>query len=683
MRCAQEVCIMAGFFNSSCFVQIAAGLAAFINETDGQLRLLVSPRIEPNDQEAIQRAIADPSRVLEDAAKTLFEDGLASEQAVARHAVECLGYLLASERLALRLVLLRHGMFHPKVWVFSDRDTMLVAHGSSNPTEAGLIYNWETVSVERSWAEPERVEAFAKLFTDVWEGKDPNSLTIAMPAGLRFMQRVDAPTTEDFWRAWHDDARNGVAPPLPESVEFPEPFSANYELQIPNGVEWQGGPFGHQGEAVNAWEQNDRQGILSIATGGGKTIASLIAATRLQQSISSPLLIVISAPFKPLLRQWRDEVSRFGVEVVPIDAASPSQRAARLQQATLSLQVGQSKVEVVVVSHGMLNQPDFRQFLDSVPGRIDTLLIADEVHNLGAPRFVDNPPQRFRYRLGLSATPVRQYDDEGTEALFEYFGDIVFEFDLGKAIQAGCLTRYDYFLHPVSLSEDELEEWEELSEKLRKLGFMTDLDTSGEHLAEPVKLLLFKRRAILENAENKIEVLRQLLEGSDRRGLRHALIYTSAKQQGAKTKQIIRVNRMLNELGIISHELTYNETGSGVSHDILTSFANGHYQAITCMKVLDEGVDVPQTQAAYLLASSTVRREWVQRRGRILRKAPGKQIAMLHDFLVVPPDTHSPSGRAILRQELGRAQEFALLAENSGASGGPWEVMAKFQPLAR
>ena len=140
---------------------------------------------------------------------------------------------------------------------------------------------------------------------------------------------------------------------------------------------------------------------------------------------------------------------------------------------------------------------------------------------------------------------------------------------------------------------------------------------------------------------------------------------------------------MLNELGIVAHELTYNQTGSGVAQDILEAFAQGSYQALTCMKVLDEGIDVPQTKTAYLLASSTVRREWVQRRGRILRKSSDKEIAHLNDFIVVPPEPNSPTGRAILRQELERGREFASLAENSGEEGGPWEVMAQFEPLVQ
>jgi len=576
-------------------------------------------------------------------------------------------------------------MFHPKVWIFLDDASTIVAHGSSNPTEPGLVYNWETVSVERSWVETERTSAFGQIFNDVWEGSDAMSLTIRMPDGLRFIRSVardHCPTIHDFWTAWRDDTKNGLAPPLPPGIEFTEVVAVASQLTIPKEIQWQEGPFSHQRKAVYAWEANDGQGILAIATGGGKTIASLIAATRVQER-EGPLLVVVGAPFKPLLRQWTDEVKRFGVRVVPINNLSPSKREARLQQAIMSLEMRQSKVEIVVVSHTMLNQDDFRQFLAAIPVGVSSLLIADEVHNLGASGFSQNPPTEFRYRLGLSATPVRQYDDKGTEALKDYFGDIVFDFSLGDAIRARCLVRYNYYLHPVELTAEEIEEWDTLSEKLRKLGFRSDRDGSGDHLSEEIMMLLVTRRAILENASGKVDALRGLLAVQDLRAIRHTLIYTSAKHRKNRTKQITQVNRMLNELGVAAHELTYNQTGSGVAQEVLEGFALGSYQAITCMKVLDEGIDVPQTRTAYLLASSTVRREWVQRRGRILRKAPQKDIAHLNDFLVVPPAPNSPSGRSILRQELERGREFASLAENSGEEGGPWEVLSQFEPLVK
>ena len=190
-----------------------------------------------------------------------------------------------------------------------------------------------------------------------------------------------------------------------------------------------------------AWEEKERRGILAIATGGGKTITSLVAATRLQEE-SAPLLVIVEAPYKPLIEQWEREVVQFGVPPLPLTGLGQEERIGRLNHAVHSLQLGESIVEFAVITPVLLNQAGFREFLASIPSGIATLLIADEVHNLGAPGFAKNPPERFQYRLGLSATPLRQYDDEGTEALLHYFGNVVCEFDLGAAIRAGCLTRY-------------------------------------------------------------------------------------------------------------------------------------------------------------------------------------------------------------------------------------------------
>jgi superfamily II DNA or RNA helicase len=672
---------MAGFFSSSSFTQLAPGLAAFVNRSCGTFRLLLSPRIENKDRQAIEAATVNPEEVLAEAARRLFEGGLLSESALARHTVHCLAFLLASRRAELRFVLTRRGMFHPKVWILGDDHASIIAHGSSNPTEPGLLYNYETVSVERSWAETAKAAFFSDLFDGVWNGTDPTTLTIHMPQGLALIKTqaggVECPTVEDFWAAWHADAAKGLAPSLPVNVSLPKALQKT-RLKIPSGLLWEDGPYAHQREAVRAWEVH-RRGILAIATGGGKTIASLVAATRLQDDVNS-LLLVITAPFKPLVDQWEREVRRFGVEPLSLRNLSENQRLARLRQAIHTLELGEARVEVAVVTNSLLNQPGFRDLLSTIPAAISTMIIADEVHNLGAPAFAHNPPESFVFRLGLSATPIRQYDEEGTDALLRYFGNVVFEFNLGQAIRAGCLTRYHYYLHPIDLNDDEFAEWEELTAKLAKMGYGTVEDDTPGLAFDEVKRLLFRRRSILENAESKIACLRSLL-GSQRLGeVNHTLIYTSAKHSTGQMTQLVKVNRLLNELGIIGRELTYHETGSGEAEDILLGFSSGLYQVITCMKVLDEGVDIPQTTTAYLMASSTVVREWVQRRGRILRNAPGKSISHLHDFLVIPPQLESNTARSVLRRELERGREFASLADNSGAPGGPWEVMSRYEP---
>lgn len=643
--------------------------------------MLLSPRIEDKDRKAIEEATADPQKVLAEAAQQLFRDGIVCKSALARHTVQCLSYLLASNRAEIRFVLTRRGMFHPKVWILRDSDSTIVAHGSSNPTEPGLLYNYETVCVERSWSETAKASFFSELFDDVWNGTDNTTLTVALPHGLNLVKvksnSTECPTVDDYWAAWHDDVAKGLAPALPVNVTLPMALPKS-RLTIPSGLRWDDGPYAHQGQAVRAWEES-RRGILAIATGGGKTIASLVAASRLQDDVGK-LLVIIAAPYKPLVDQWEREVQRFGVEPLPLGDLSEEKRLARLNQALHALELGESKAEVAVITNSLLNQEGFRHFLPMIPADVPTLLIADEVHNLGAPGFAQNPPESFAYRLGLSATPVRQYDEAGTEALLHFFGDVVFSFDLGQAIRANCLTRYHYFLHPVELNLAEFEEWQDISAKLVKMGFgNTDDDTPGVAF-DDVKKLLIRRRAILENAESKIECLARLLRAQKPSAIKNTLIYASAKHRSGQITQLVRINRLLNELGIVGRELTYQETGSGESGDILKAFSDGLYQIITCMKVLDEGVDIPQTTTAYLMASSTVVREWVQRRGRILRNAPGKTIAHLHDFLVVPPELESKTARSVLRRELERGREFASLADNSGTVGGPWEIISAYEP---
>ena len=297
------------------------------------------------------------------------------------------------------------------------------------------------------------------------------------------------------------------------------------------------------------------------------------------------------------------------------------------------------------------------------------MLIADEVHNLGSEGFITNPPDFFDYRLGLSATPIRQYDEEGTEQLFSFFGPIVFQFTLEEAI-GRCLVQYEYYVHPVELTETEMEEWYDLTEKIGKNAWrQEEPDSDDEYLMK----LLRDRRAILENAENKIVVLENVLtqrEDFDR--LRHTLIYASDKAP----QQLKDVNALLNKHGILFHQLTHKETPDRKkTAQIIQSFQEGTLQALTAKRVLDEGVNIPQIEKAFILASTTVERQWVQRRGRLLRTCSktGKTHSEIHDFMALPPDLDNldTRTRALIESELKRIQAFAYLAKNFGRPDGP------------
>ena len=325
---------------------------------------------------------------------------------------------------------------------------------------------------------------------------------------------------------------------------------------------------------------------------------------------------------------------------------------------------GISDVEVVVVSHDTLCTREFRTAIEAFD--CARLLIADEAHNLGRPSFVGEPPEFFEHRLGLSATPIRQYDEEGTEALFRFFGPVAFRFTLEEAI-GRCLVEYDYYLHPVYLTESEMGDWYDLTGEIKRNAWRKEGGKPDEYLAK----LFRDRRALLETASGKVSTLKTLLEAED--GLRHTLVYASDKGP----EQLDNVNRLLGDMNILYRQLTAEETARrGEAKQIINSFQSGDIQVLTAKRVLDEGVNIPQICRAFILASTTVERQWVQRRGRLLRTcgAIGKTHGVIHDLLALPPgmeEGRDPDARSLVRSELRRAQEFAMLARNAGSPDGP------------
>ena len=340
-----------------------------------------------------------------------------------------------------------------------------------------------------------------------------------------------------------------------------------------------------------------------------------------------------------------------------------------------------AEAEVLVVSHDTLCTEPFCQSLATVG--TDTLLIADECHNLGIPASTGRLPTAFSYRLGLSATPVRQYDEEGTESLFDYLGPVCFSFTLKEAIGT-CLTEYDYHVHFMELTHDEMSEWRELTDMIAAQAWKLEAGVRDPSMDR----LLRQRRLVLETAHHKLDVLASLLDANATRELRHTLIYATDKDP----QQLKKINGLLESRGMLFHQVTQEETTSRQqTQRILAAFQDGETQVLTAKRVLDEGVNIPQIKHAYILASTTVRRQWIQRRGRLLRKCAsiGKTHAEIHDFVVLPPGTSlstiqsvDSDERRIVRSELERVWEFAHLSRNGPRTGGPYEAVRRFQSLA-
>ena len=302
----------------------------------------------------------------------------------------------------------------------------------------------------------------------------------------------------------------------------------------------------YQQEAINAWFENDCRGFLEMATGSGKTITALSALVRLVKE-KKRLFILIACPFQHLVEQWDKEASQFGFQSI---FAYQSQRTwvDQFNKALIDFNFGSLKVVCTITTHDTFISDTMQRMLTRLQG--NAVLVADEAHHLGATKSRQNLPDLFNHRLGLSATPDRWFDLEGTAALRAYFGETVYEFSLARAIEAGHLCPYSYHPHLVELTEGELDEYEVLTAKIAKLYARKDDDEVTEKSLERI---LRQRADLLNKAENKLPILKQLVADQSE-SLHHALFYCAPGQ-------IDEVIPMLgHELGLHVHRFTAEES---------------------------------------------------------------------------------------------------------------------------
>jgi superfamily II DNA or RNA helicase len=452
----------------------------------------------------------------------------------------------------------------------------------------------------------------------------------------------------------------------------------------------------YQQEAVRSWLQAEGRGILHMATGTGKTVTSLLAAERVARSVDDRLFLVVAAPYQHLVDQWASDIRDFGVKPV---LAYQSRRnwQPRLEREILEYNQELRDVCVVVSTHQTLAGDAARQTLRRVRG-VKTMLIADEVHHLGAPHMQQALSETFSFRLGLSATPERWYDEEGTEALTGYFGDTVFDYGLEKAIAGGALCEYYYIPHIVELDPAEMQEYMRLTAKIGRLVASRGggVDTAVFDNNPALQQALFSRARLIGTASEKLEVLVDLFARQSDPS--QSLVYCSDGSVGIEPGDgerhvDVTTDRLRSECGLRVDRFTARESQSERER-LLASFESGDIQVLTSIRCLDEGVDIPSTRTAYMLASTSNPRQYVQRRGRILRTHAEKKFAVIHDFITVPDIDRHPSllsdaqygvERTLIRKELQRVSTFAKAARNhpDAAVDGVPQTDGSLQDLKR
>ena len=666
-RAAKTVRGAFGWFTAGWIERLAPGLAVYLNRTDADpIEFTVAPALFPDERSAVERGV---QLTVEDATQlvaNVFVKGRVDASEVARHALDCLAWMIATKTLRLRIAVpAPESNYHPKIWYFDDGENQVLARGSGNATGRGVEHGVEHIDVDVSWATSgrDRVKTGVAILNDWSRGRSSGIKEVVdLPAALEREIIQTAPDRPPQIRDYESAIRtrfghSGVVP------------HAERRLQIPSNLNWTHGPYAHQGEAVRNWEQAEtpETGVIAMATGAGKTLTALICATRCQDRLAGKaFLIVVSAPSVPLIMQWCKEVKKFGVTPVAPSLEANTDRA--LTRIFRGLQGGGT--HVAVITNNLLCDEGFQttvaQKLRTSGGSIESMLISDEAHTLGADSFIKNKPDFFKRRLALSATPERQYDPDGTEELFEFFGPTAYEFGLDKAI-GFCLVPYSYYVHASTLNSDELKEFERLTGRIgAAIGVGASEDDSR------LQALLIARRRIIETGRSKIDLLREVLMHRGPRELKHTLIYASAKNP----KQFEQVGEVLTALDIKWAPVTQETTREPARlRRILDSFDEGAHQVVLAKKVLDEGVDIPSVREAFIVASSTVEREWVQRRGRVLRVSPSKPWAMVHDFLALPPrrlvqSDHVSGLKKIISTELKRATAFGRHARNVAGKRG-------------
>ena len=441
---------------------------------------------------------------------------------------------------------------------------------------------------------------------------------------------------------------------IPSSLTFPGCPRIPRSLQLRS----------YQRQAIANWFANRGRGTLKMATGSGKTITALAIACELYQRIGLQALIVV-CPYRHLVTQWATEAEKFGLQPI-LAFESIRQWQSQLSTGLYNVRAGSQPFVTVITTNSTLIGEGFQSQLKYFPEK--TLIIGDEAHNLGAPRLEQSLPRKIGLRLGLSATPERYFDEQGTEFIFDYFGAVLQpELTLASAIAQGALVRYLYYPILVDLTATEAQAYAKLT---TRIGWAIASQENG--IDSNMTPLLMQRARLVGAAANKIEALRQLM--LNRRNTSHTLFYcgdgtTEDGRSEASDRQIAAVVRMLGvELGYRVNTYTA-DTPLTERERLRRQFETGELQGLVAIRCLDEGVDIPAIQTAVILASSSNPRQFVQRRGRILRPHPGKERATLFDAIVLPPELDRDTWeveRNLLRKELRRFIEFADLADNAG-----------------
>lgn len=643
-----------GFFSSSVLYELAEGISGLISN-GGKIKIIASPRLTAADALAIKegyelREIIE-KRIVED-----FEEPKSNRK---KNQINMLANLIAEGTLDIKIAFMRDDeLYHEKLGIAKDfYGNVIAINGSNNETLNAMSKNFESFDVFDNWSNEENIERTGLIidsFNNLWNDLDDCVDVIPFPKlAIKKFEKYKEYPTETVIQIEEEYKKKDKSEPLfraPKKITF----------------------YDYQEEAVANWMDNDSIGIFDMATGSGKTYTGLYAVSELSIKLHDNLGVVIVVPYQHLVEQWVEDINAFGAN--PIIAYSNYEWEDLFKDAVNAYNVKVKRNFCVITTTGTFSTDRFQKIISKI--KRNMCFVADEAHNMGAEKISKLLPKNAKYKLALSATIERYRDEKGTKALTDYFGKVCQSFTLKDAIEKGFLTEYYYYPIVVHLTEDELDEYINISQKIAKMG-----GASPENMESnpTIEKLLIKRARIVAGARNKVDALMECI--SSYKDDSHILVYCGATKYDrndiddeSQVKQIEEVTkRLYDNFGFKVRKFTSSESRQERA-EIKEMFALGSdLQVITAIKCLDEGVNIPAIKTAFILASSTNPKEYIQRRGRVLRKAEGKAYAEIYDFITIPRDLEivkngiSYDNRhelSLIQKEITRMMDFAETAKN-------------------
>lgn len=671
-----------GFFSSTSLIEISKGIAEMARH-GGKIQIVASPYLSEEDIDAIKKGYADRDEIIETALLNQLSDEHTDYYSMER--LNLLANLIANGILDIRIAYTEGkngiGMYHEKMGLIEDANGNKVAFsGSMNESATAMSINYETIDVFRSWiseTEKERVTLKENAFYSIWNDCEPNIHVMEFPKISQAL--IDKyKRTEPNFDIDNDqfNQKKRISKNDCSDMTLENPVGA----RIPRSISL----HDYQKDAITTWVGENYRGIFDMATGTGKTFTGLGAIAKLSEDLNDELAVIIVCPYQHLVEQWVEDIVNFNIDpIIGYSSSAQKDWKKRLAKAVRDQKLRRDKrFFCFICTNATFTNAYVQEQITKI--RSSVLLVVDEAHNFGArslSRFLDD---RFTYRLALSATLERHRDEEGTAALYNFFGKKCIEYSLKRAIDEGKLTPYKYHPILVHLNDEELQVYEQLSLELSKhvkkgRNGKMKLDSYGEILA-------IKRSRVVAAASEKLDKLREaILPYKEDHFL---LVYCGATNvinpgsdisgtDEEDIKQIEAVTGILgNELGMKVSKFTSEENISERAA-IKEHFKNGDdLQAIVAIKCLDEGVNIPGIKTAFILASTTNPKEYIQRRGRVLRKSPetGKEYAEIYDFVTLPRPLDEVSGLtqeqmkrdlSLVKNEMTRVKEFGDLSMNS------------------